>query len=89
MQPALTPLASYGSGLSPQGLLPSAYPNPKAGQNKGPFGGNGRKPEPAQRGINLRGEGWMTASGTERRVRQRRIQAFQALKALTQSSPFF
>lgn len=35
---ALTPLASYGSGLLPQGLLPSVYAAPNAGQNNAPLG---------------------------------------------------
>lgn len=38
MQPALTPLASYGSGLSPQGLLPSAHPTPTLARTKVPLG---------------------------------------------------
>ena len=50
---------------------PFCPPHPNAGQNKGPFGGNGREPEPAQREINLRGEDMVIASDTERRVRRR------------------
>lgn len=65
--PALTPLASYGSGVLPQGLLPSVYLASKAGQNNGTFGG--KKTATAQNGqINLQ----CGQDDTEIGVRQRR-----------------
>lgn len=47
MPAALTPLALCGSGLLPQGLLPSVHPAPNADQNNGPLGaGGGRQRRP-------------------------------------------
>lgn len=41
MPAALTPLALCGSGLLPQGLLPSVHPAPNTDQNNGPLGAGG------------------------------------------------
>lgn len=54
MPAALTPLALCGSGLLPQGLLPSVHPAPNADQNNGPLGaGGGRQRRPRTGGGGL------------------------------------
>lgn len=76
--------------ILPQGLLPFVYPAPKAGQNNGPFGGNGKKPETAQnREINLGVRTGCLLVTLRWGEAKKGIQAFQALNPLTQSSPFF